>query len=70
MRAGMRAAAGPGAPFVLKKLPSFSPCSGVSGGYQEMSAGLPSKRSGMNTWYVLSLSEVARMSAPWRDCSK
>lgn len=37
---------------------------------QEMSAGLPSKKSGMKTLYVWSLSEEDRISAPWMDWGK
>ena len=55
--------------MVEKKLPSFSLCSWVVGGYHEMSAGLPSKKSGMNTRYFWSV-EVARISAPWMVWSK
>jgi hypothetical protein len=40
---------------------SFLPFSGVSGGYQEMSAGYPSKRSGMKTQYGCSWSPVVKM---------
>ena len=50
--------------------PSFSPFSLLSGGYHEMSAGLPSKKSGMNTWYWCCLSECARISAPCIVCGK
>jgi len=64
---GIFAAVAGGAPVVEKKFPSFSPFSLVSGGYQEMSAGLPSNQSGMKTWYLLWSSAVERMSAPWRD---
>jgi hypothetical protein len=39
-----------GAPVVWKKLPRAFPFSSVSGGYQEISAGLPSNQSGMKTW--------------------
>jgi hypothetical protein len=45
------AAAG-GAPVVWKKFPRALPFSSVSGGYHEMSAGLPSKKSGMKTRYL------------------
>jgi hypothetical protein len=38
-----------GAADVLKNSPSFCSFSLLSGGYQEMSAGLPSKKSGMKT---------------------
>jgi len=34
-----------GAAWFSKKAPSFFPFSSVSGGYHEMSAGLPSKKS-------------------------
>lgn len=54
-----------GAAGPLKKAPSFSPFSFVSGGYHDWSAGLPSKKSGMYTWYWwCSSSACARMSAP------
>lgn len=38
-----------GAACVLKNSPSFFPFSSLSGGYQEMSAGLPSKKSGLRS---------------------
>jgi hypothetical protein len=60
---GMRGSVFGGAAAVWKKLPSFSSFSLLSGGYHEMSAGLPSKKSGMKTWYFWS-SVYARMSAP------
>lgn len=78
---GMRSTVFGGAAVVLKNSPSFSPFSFVSGGYQLMSAGEPSKKSGMKTGMVLAwlqcvwqkeclpwaprLSAKARMSAPW-----
>jgi ribosomal protein L37AE/L43A len=58
-----------GAAFVLKKFPSFCLCSSVCGGNQVMSAGSPSKKSGMKTRYFWA-EEVERMSAPCRVCGK
>ena len=42
---GMRSRVLGGAAWDWKNSPSFLPFSSVSGGYQEMSAGLPSKKS-------------------------
>lgn len=67
---GMRETVLAGAAGPAKNAPSFLPFSSLSGGYQEISAGLPSKKSGMKTWYLRSLSEVARISAPWRVWGK
>ena len=54
-----------GAALVEKNWPSFSPFSFVSGGYQEWSAGSPSKKSGTKTWYWCCLSSACEMmSAP------
>lgn len=50
---GMRGSVLGGAAFVSKNSPSFLPFSSLSGGYQEMSAGWPSKKSGMKTWYFV-----------------
>jgi len=49
---GMRGNVLGGAAWLEKKAPSFC-CLSLSspGGYQEMSAGEPSKKSGMKTWY-------------------
>lgn len=50
---GTRSTAVCGRPGPLNQAPSFSPFSFVSGGYQLMSAGLPSKKSGMKTaWWL------------------
>lgn len=90
MTFGMRSRVLGGAAWLEKNSPSFLPFSSVSGGYQEMSAGLPSKKSGedrqydnvadtwrhhrslpgMNTCLGLSLSPLARISAPWKVCGK
>jgi hypothetical protein len=43
-----------GAAWELKNSPSFLPFSSLSGGYQEMSAGLPSKKSGQCCQLLLS----------------
>ena len=51
-----------------KKAPNFSCFSGLSGGYHEISAGAPSKRSGMKTRCWELGEEVARISAPWMVC--
>ena len=59
-----------GAALVWKNSFSFLPFSSLSSGYQLMSAGEPSKKSGMKTRYGCSLSLWARMSAPWMVCGK
>jgi len=48
---GMRGKVFGGAACDWKNSPIFCSFSLVSGGIQEMSAGLPSKKSGMKTWY-------------------
>jgi hypothetical protein len=64
----LRVAGGPA--LVSKNLPSFCFVSSVVGGYHEMSAGSPSKKSGMKTRYFWSLLAVERISAPWMVCGK
>ena len=43
-----------GGEAVLNHSPSLAPFSAVSGGYQERSAGLPSKKSGLWWWRCVS----------------
>lgn len=61
---GMRGTVLPGLPVPPKNFPSELPCSSVVGGYHDISAGLPSKKSGTKTRYGLLESLIARMSAP------
>lgn len=58
-----------GAPGPWKKAPSFSPFSGVSGGYHSGGTGFPRKISGIKTWNLCPSSpEWARISAPYQRC--
>ena len=43
-----------GGEAVLNHSPNLAPFSSVSGGYQERSAGLPSKKSGLRWWWCVS----------------
>lgn len=47
-----------GAAWVLKNSPSFFPFSSLSGGYQEMSAGLPSKKSRNHVSQCIQISQL------------